>query len=195
MKRTIIMPFALSAMLLTACTGEPMDQPADANAETSILTAKDIMESETSTEEKEEAKEESTEAAIEATVEAKASTSESADSAAVSVSIDGTWQTASIGYMDGDDMQPDFYVEFKDSSIDYGHMKDGQFTIDHSDKISSAEKTSNGYVIKAVSSNGSEYTLKTADGDDTVMEYYSTWDESKFADSYSGSSSLSKSME
>ncbi len=48
------------------------------------------------------------------------------------VSIPGTWQTATIGYVDGDDIQPEYYVQFTDSEINYGHMKDGAFTLDHS---------------------------------------------------------------
>lgn len=109
------------------------------------------------------------------------------------VSIPGTWQTATIGYVDGDDIQPEYYVQFTDSEINYGHMKDGAFTLDHSDKISEIEKIADGkYKVKAESANGVQYTYRTAEGDADILEYYETWNEDDFSEMYSGGASLSR---
>ena len=109
-----------------------------------------------------------------------------------SLSIPGMWQTASVGgYGDEDSMQPDYYVLFTDSEIQYGHMKDGEFSLDHSDKISSFEITaSGGYKVQAKNSEGFKYTYQTCEDDETIMEYYGSWDENEFAETYSGSASL-----
>ena len=37
--------------------------------------------------------------------------------------IPGTWQTASMGYEYYGTNQPEYYVQFTDSEIIYGHMK------------------------------------------------------------------------
>ena len=110
----------------------------------------------------------------------------------VSDGISGTWQTASIGYIDGDDMQPDYYVEFTDTEINYGHMKDGEFALDHSDKISLLEKREGGYRIQAESANGIKYTYQTSEEDENVLEYYETWNEEEFSEMYRGGASLSR---
>ena len=108
--------------------------------------------------------------------------------------IPGTWQTASIGYGDGDDMQPEYYVQFTETEVNYGHMKDGVFSVDHSDKISEFEKTAEGeYKVKAESANGVQYTYQTAEGDADVLEYYETWNENDFSEMYRGGASLTKS--
>lgn len=110
-----------------------------------------------------------------------------------SLAIPGTWQTASIGYVDGDDMQPEYYVQFTDIEINYGHMKDGEFALDHSDTISSIEKDDSGaYKVQAETDGGVQYTYKTAEGDVNVLEYYGTWNEDEFPETYSGGASLSK---
>ncbi len=89
------------------------------------------------------------------------------------LAITGTWQTASIGYMDGDDMQPEYYVQFTEAEVNYGHMKDESFVLDHSDKISEFEKTAEGkYKVKAESAGGIQYTFQTAEGDADILEYY-----------------------
>ncbi len=105
----------------------------------------------------------------------------------------GLWQTVSIGYVENDDdenMQPEYYVQFTDTEIEYGHMKDGEFVPDHSDKISSVDVTDSGYKVKAELSNGTQYTFQTSEDDSTIMEYYGTWNEDEFLDKYSGGSSL-----
>ena len=109
------------------------------------------------------------------------------------ISIPGIWQTASIGYMDGEDMQPEYYVEFTGSGINYGHMKDGAFVLDHSDMITLLEETSSGgYKVQAESANGVQYTFQTAESDPNVLEYYETWDESAFSEMYRAGASLWK---
>ncbi len=109
------------------------------------------------------------------------------------LSIPGTWQTASIGYVDDDDMQPEYYVQFTETQINYGHMKDGAFALDHSDKISEIEKKAGGeYKVKAESDSGVQYTYQTAEGDTDVLEYYETWNEDDFAEMYRGGASLNR---
>ena len=105
----------------------------------------------------------------------------------------GRWQTASIGYESDGEMQPEYYVEFEGSRINYGHMKDDQFVADHSDEISYFEESSPGkYTIQAVSESGVQYTYKTAESDNSILEYYGTWNADDFGDTYSGGASLSK---
>ena len=107
------------------------------------------------------------------------------------LSIPGIWQTASAGYEYEDSIQPEYYVQFADSEIQYGHMKDGEFSLDHSDKISTIEVTDNsGVRVQAENSEGFKYTYQTCEDDSTILEYYGTWDENEFAETYSGSSSL-----
>ena len=121
-------------------------------------------------------------------------TSEGEISNGLDILIPGTWQTASIGYVDGDDMQPEYYVQFTETEVNYGHMKDGAFALDHSDKISEIEKTADDeYKVKAESANGVQYTYQTAEGDADVLEYYETWNEDDFPEMYRGGASLSKS--
>ena len=107
--------------------------------------------------------------------------------------IPGTWQTASIGYVDGDDMQPEYYVQFTDKEINYGHMKDGEFLMDHADNISMVEEMeAGGYKVQAESSGGVKYTYQSAEGETDVLEYYETWDEAEFSEMYRAGASLSK---
>ena len=121
-------------------------------------------------------------------------TSEDDISNSLDILIPGTWQTASIGYVDGDDMQPEYYVQFTETEVNYGHMKDGTFAVDHSDKISEIEKTASGeYKVKAESANGVQYTYQTSEDDSEVLEYFETWNEDDFPEMYRGGASLSKS--
>ncbi len=107
--------------------------------------------------------------------------------------LSGTWQTASIGYETDGDMQPEYYVQFEDLQIKYGHMKDGEFIVDHTDDISYLEETEPGkYIVQAETSTGAQYTLKTAESDNDALEYYETWNEEEFPDAYRGGSSLSR---
>ena len=104
-----------------------------------------------------------------------------------------TWQTASIGYEVDGEMQPEYYVQFSDSEIVYGHMENNEFVPEYSDSISSYEETAEGgYKIQAESESGVQYTYQSAEGDVDILEYYSTWNEDEYADNYSGSSSLSR---
>ena len=109
-------------------------------------------------------------------------------------SIPGTWQTASMAFEDDGSMSPEYHVRFTDSEIQYGHMKDGTFVLDHSDPITLFEETSEGkYKVQASASNGVQYTYRTSASDNSVLEYYETWDEADFPEKYSGGSSLSRS--
>lgn len=72
-------------------------------------------------------------------------------------------------------------------------MKDADFIVDHTDVISHQEETSPGkYIVQAETSAGIQYTLKTAESDNDVLEYYETWNEEEFGDAYRGGSSLSR---
>lgn len=109
------------------------------------------------------------------------------------LSLAGTWQTASVGYELDGTMQPEYYVQFTDAEILYGHMKDGAFVVDHADKIASLEKTvAGGFIVRAESSNGVKYTYQTAESDPDVLEYYETWQEEEFSELYRGGASLSR---
>ena len=105
--------------------------------------------------------------------------------------LDGRWQTASMSYEDDGSMQPEYYVEFTDSEIKYGHLKDEEFVVDHADKIESLSLGSK-CKIQATSSTGVKYTYQTSESDENVLEYYETWNEEEFSDKYSGGASLSR---
>lgn len=108
-------------------------------------------------------------------------------------SLSGTWQTASITTQADGTMAPEFYVQFTDTEIVYGHMKDGVFEKDHADKITLQNKTANGFMIQAESANKTlKYTFKTSDSDPNVLEYFEAWEESAFDSTYSASGSLTK---
>ena len=107
--------------------------------------------------------------------------------------VTGTWQTASMGYEDDETIQPEYYVQFTDSDINYGHMKNGAFVLDHSDKIIFLENTAaGGYRIQAESSNGTQYTYQTSEEDADLLEYYETWNEAEFPEMYRAGASLSR---
>ena len=108
--------------------------------------------------------------------------------------IPGTWQTASMGYEDDGTMYPEYHVQFTVTDIKYGHMKDGEFVLDHSDKITFFNESAEGdYKIQAESANGVKYTYQTAESDKDILEYYETWNEDEFPDAYRGGASLSRS--
>ena len=108
-------------------------------------------------------------------------------------SIPGTWQTASMTVAEDGTSTSEYYVQFTDSEIIYGHMKDEKFVPDHSDQISLLEKTeTGGYKIQAVSSNGVQYTYQTSESNADVLNYFETWQEEEYPDKYSGGASLIK---
>ena len=110
------------------------------------------------------------------------------------VTIPGTWQTVSIGAAD-DAGAPVHYVQFAAKEINYGKMKGGKFELEYSDKISRIEEISKGrFLVQAESSGGTQYTYRTAETDSDVMEYYASWNEDEFADTYSAGESLMKSV-
>ena len=104
---------------------------------------------------------------------------------------DGMWYTASMNMISDDVAEPEWTVIFDDMKIVYGHIDGDDFIDDHTDKISSIEQDGeHSYTIQAESADGVKYTYKTSEDDENILEYYETWDESKFAESYSGSASL-----
>ena len=109
------------------------------------------------------------------------------------LSIPGTWQTASIVSEEDGTAHPAYHVRFTDSEILYGHMKDEAFVVDHTDSVSRFEKTAaGGFEVRAEAANGVQYTFRTSESDDTIMEYYETWNEADFPAMYRGGSSLSR---
>ena len=107
--------------------------------------------------------------------------------------IPGTWQTASMGYEYFGTIQPEYYVQFTNSEIIYGHMKNGEYVTDHSDRIIRLEEIAPGeFQVQAESSNGTQYTYLTSENDNRVMEYYGTWNEEAFPETYSIGASLSR---
>ena len=110
-----------------------------------------------------------------------------------SLSVTGTWQTASMGYSDDGTMQPEHYVRFTNTQILYGHLQDGQFVLDYADRISSlGETAAGGLRIQAEASNGIQYTYQTSESDNNVLECYETWREEDFPEMYRGGASLGR---
>ena len=108
-----------------------------------------------------------------------------------SLSIPGTWQTASMNYEADGTIQSAYYVRFTDSEIVYGHLKEGEFVPDHSDKIIRIEETATGgYFVQAEASNGVRYTYQTCLSDTNVLEYYETWQEDDYSEMYRAGASL-----
>ena len=131
----------------------------------------------------EETKEKTTEKETE---KVQQSPSDNADAA----SLDGIWHTVSFG-----ENGPKYYVQFGDMEIKYGNLEDDKFVEDHADKISRLEKNGdNGFLIQAQREDGSQYTFRTSADDKDTLEYYGTWKEEEFDSSYSGGSSLMRSM-
>jgi hypothetical protein len=97
-----------------------------------------------------------------------------------------------MGYEYYGTLQPEYYVQFTNSEIIYGHMKDGAYAPDHSDRITRLEETAPGiFKVQAESANGTHYTYQTCESDHSVMEYYGTWSEEEFPETYSIGASLS----
>ena len=100
----------------------------------------------------------------------------------------------SVVEKEGEQAQPEFYVRFTRTEIQYGHMSaEGEFVNDRSDKITRLDMNIEGrFLIQAESTKAGKYTFKTSENDLGVMEYYTTWNEEEFADKYVGGSSISK---
>ncbi len=106
---------------------------------------------------------------------------------------DGIWETASMGYEYYGISQPEYYVEFTDTEVQYEHEKDGELVLDHANKIVSLEKTeTGGYLIQVETPSGEQYSYRTCDSDEDVLEYHATWDEEDFPHQYSAGASLWK---
>ena len=104
---------------------------------------------------------------------------------------DGTWETVSNGFVYNGEAQPEYYVQFTKDKINYGHMKDGSFELEYSDDISELSTVSGGaYKILAETADGAQYTYQSSESDTDTLEYYETWDENEYGDTYSGSASF-----
>ena len=115
------------------------------------------------------------------------------DGIEIPAALIGVWRTASFGYEYYGEEQPEFFVRFIDSQIQYGHTDNGTFVMEYADDIDSIQEIDDGiYRIQSKEHGGREYTYQTAGDDDSILEYYSTWNEREFADHYSASSSLLK---
>lgn len=110
-----------------------------------------------------------------------------------SVSLDGMWATASMVPDENGDVQPEWYVEFEGYAINYGHMEGDKFVVDHSDDVQCQMSDSDGNLfVQAENADGIQYTYRVSEDDKDVLEYYETWNEDEYADTYSGSASLSR---
>lgn len=110
-----------------------------------------------------------------------------------SVSLDGMWATASMVPDENGDVQPEWYVEFEGYAINYGHMEGDKFVVDHSDDVQCQMSDSDGNLfVQAENADGIQYTYRVSGDDKDVLEYYETWNEDEYADTYSGSASLSR---
>ena len=66
--------------------------------------------------------------------------------------VPGTWQTNSMVNAEDGSMGPTYLIQFTATEIKYGHMKDGAFVEEYSDKISHLEKTIEGkFLVQAES--------------------------------------------
>ena len=102
-----------------------------------------------------------------------------------------TWFTASMVTDADGNSRPEWEVRFFEDAIEYGYVENDKFVLDHSDKICSLEQISeHGFIVQAETEDGAQYTYKTSEDDETILEYYGTWDEKEYADNYSGSASL-----
>lgn len=107
--------------------------------------------------------------------------------------VPGTWQTNSMVNAEDGSMGPTYHIQFTATEIKYGHMKDGAFVEEYSDKISHLEKTIEGkFLVQAESKSGIKYTFKTSETDANTMEYFATWTEAEFASTYSATGSITK---
>ena len=114
------------------------------------------------------------------------------DTGEVTPVIEGTWQTASMVTSEDGNVGPEWYVQFTDTHVNYGHIVDGAFVFAHADEIAEFEELdTNTYLVKAISFAGTEYSLQTSEVDSTVLEYYETWNEDEFPEMYRAGASLS----
>ena len=174
MKKSIIAILLACTLLMVGCGSQQADTKEVATEET------DVNEASTS--------EESTVGEDASAVE---SATESEDTSSESATLSGTWETVSNGYEYNGEIQPEYYVQFTENKVNYGHMKDGEFELEYSDDISDVSTVSDGlYRVQAVTADGAQYTYQTSESDGDTLEYYGTWNEEEYGDTYSGSSSL-----
>ena len=131
------------------------------------------------------------ETAISSTQEPSSETS--SEPSSETSSIEGIWGSNSISG-ENDNFPATYYVQFTDSTIDYGHMTNsGKFEVDFSNKISAIIEVSPGvFCVQAKTDDGRPYTYQTNEDDHSIMDYYSTWDKNEYDSNYSASDSISK---
>ena len=106
---------------------------------------------------------------------------------------EASWSTSSMVPDELGIISAEWIVEFEDMMIHYGHVVDGEFVVDHTDIIRYLEQYGeHSFIIKSETASGVQYTYKTSENDENILEYYETWDEDKYADTYSGGASLSR---
>jgi hypothetical protein len=106
---------------------------------------------------------------------------------------EASWSTSSMVPDESGIISAEWVVEFEDMMIHYGHVVDGEFVVDHTDIIRYLEQYGeHSFRIKSETASGVQYTYKTSENDENILEYYETWDEDKYADTYSGGASLSR---
>lgn len=106
---------------------------------------------------------------------------------------EASWSTSSMVPDESGIISAEWIVEFEDMMIHYGHVVDGEFVVDHTDIIRYLEQYGeHSFRIKSETASGVQYTYKTSENDENILEYYETWDEDKYADTYSGGASLSR---
>ena len=103
------------------------------------------------------------------------------------------WSTSSMVPDEFGNISAEWVVEFEDMMIHYGHVVDGEFVVDHTDIIRYLEQYGeHSFKIKSETASGVQYTYKTSENDENILEYYETWDEVEYADTYSGGASLTR---
>ncbi len=136
---------------------------------------------------------------VETSVDEPDTAAEPVEEAATTIEyLQGTWNTASMGYEYYGESQAEYYVRFTDTEIIYGHMKGDEFIPEYSDQIDSIEEPGDGrYRVLASNSKG-QYSYQSSQSDSEelggfdVLEYHWTWNEDEFPDSYSAGASLWK---
>ena len=72
-------------------------------------------------------------------------------------------------------------------------MKDGAFVMDHADPIAGFEQTAaGGWRVQVQGANSVHYSYQTSESDESVLEYYETWNADDFPAMYRGGASLSR---
>ncbi|SFQ42865.1 hypothetical protein SAMN02910358_02065 [Lachnospiraceae bacterium XBB1006] len=104
--------------------------------------------------------------------------------------LKGRWYSTTIG----ENGKPIQYAKFTKKYAKYYEYDANKkkYVYSYKNRIKSAKKSGDGYIIKLKTTKGKKYCYKTAKGDENILEYYGTWKSSKFSSTYHASSSLSR---